>query len=118
MGVEPETRRNAMDEIDTDFGVISRVSLADVVEQCPEDEKVRPSHPCCEASRLSSRLPQMPVDGEPVVRIALRTRTIRRPLRKHLHPETALVDSFQNGNRIVSTQQQTDEIIDGTCRPR
>ena len=107
-----------MDEIDTDFGVISRVSLADVVEQCPEDEKVRSSHPCREAGRLCSCLPQMPVDGEPVVRIALRTSAIRRPLRKNLHPQTALVECFQNGNRIVPTQQQTDEIIDGTCRPR
>ena len=53
-------------------GVVARVALADVVEQRAEHEQVGPGDPVDELGGVGGRLPEVPVDGEAVVGVALR----------------------------------------------
>ncbi len=55
-----------------DLGVVAGVALADVVEQRAEHEQVRTCHAVDELCGVRRCFPQVPVDGEPVVRVALR----------------------------------------------
>ena len=62
-------------------GVVAGVALAEVVEQGAEHEQVGPVDPVGERGGVGRRLPQVPVDGEAVVGVALRAAAHRRPLR-------------------------------------
>ena len=118
IGRQTDPRTDARNEFDPDIGVISGITLADVVEQSTEHQQVGTRHTMCEVACVSRRLPQVPVDGEAVIRVALRTAAIGSPLREDLHPQPALVERFEYRNRVVASEQQADEIVDGTGWPR
>ncbi len=79
-------------EIHADLGVISRVALADVVQEGAHQQEVGPFHPSGESGRFRRGLQQVPVDGEPVVDVALRPASARLPFRQEPHEQPHLVE--------------------------
>ena len=91
MVVEPDAPRHRHRGLGADFRVVARVPLADVVQQRAQQQEIRP----CAARNLAvetlgiadrralgDRLERMTVDGEPVVRVALRSCAHMLPLRQ------------------------------------
>ena len=115
---EPEARPDRRHEPDTRIGVISRVALTEVVEQCAEHEQIGAAHAFGDLGGVRRRLPQMPVDGEPVVGVALGLGPNGRPLGQQAAEQIALVERFERGYRPVPFEQQRDEIVACAGRPR
>ena len=67
---EPVTE--AADDLHAGLGVVALVALADVVEQRAEHEQVGSGDAVDELGGVGRRLPEVPVDGEAVVGVALR----------------------------------------------
>jgi MoxR-like ATPase len=61
---------------------------------------------------------QVTVDGEPVIRVVLRTRADVRPLREQLLPDAAMVERLDHTDRRSSGQQQVLEQRPRFERPR
>ena len=72
--------------------VIAGVPLAQIVEQAPEHQQVRTGDTTDERGGVGGGLPQMPVDREAVVGVALRLRAHRLPLGKQPGHEIALIE--------------------------
>ena len=83
-------------------GVVARVALADVVEQGAEHEQVGPAHAVGQRGGVGRRLPEVPVDGEAVVGVALRAAAHRRPLGQQPHEDAALVERLEDVDRPVA----------------
>ena len=98
-------------------GVVARVALAEVVEQRAEHEQVGPLDPVGERGGVGRRLPQVPVDGEAVVGVALRAAAHRRPLRQQAHEDAALVERLEHVDRPVPLAEQGDQLVDGAVGP-
>ena len=117
-GRKAEARAETARELDTDLDVIAGVALAEIVQQRTQHEQVGAVDALRERRRIGNGLEQVPVDGEPVVRVALRPRTHRRPLRKDAHPQTAVIECFDDGNRVLPGEQERDEQRPRLARPR
>jgi len=81
-------------EIDAGVGVISRVSLADVVQQRSKHQEIRARHPIDEHRGVGRCLPQMSVDSEAVIGVSLRSSLNRLPLGQHAGDQPALIESL------------------------
>ena len=60
----------------------------------------------------------MPVDGEPVVGVALRAAAHRLPLGQQPAPEAGLVERFDDRDGVVPAPQQVDEELPRLGGPR
>ena len=69
--VEPQVADDPRRDLGADLAVPATPGLADVVEQCGDEEQVRPLHPASERTRVRRRLHEVPVDGEAMHGIAL-----------------------------------------------
>ena len=68
---EPHARRDAVDDLDPDGGVIAREPLADVVQEGTDEEKVRPFDGVGELGRQCGGFQEVTIDGVGVVGVAL-----------------------------------------------
>ena len=69
---QPHAMSDAVNELDADQRVVAGIALSEVVEQRTQDEQVRPVDTVSQPRGIGRRLPQVPVDGEAVVGVALR----------------------------------------------
>ena len=89
--------------------VIARLALAEVVQQRRENEQIGAQHEIGALGRVGDGLEHVTVDGEPVIRVALRPSAHRRPLREDARPDAALIEGLDDGNRPAAGQEQFDE---------
>ena len=75
----PSRGPSSRDHRDPGVGVVAGKALADVVQQRAEQQQVGPGHVAGERGGLGRGLDQVPVDGEPVHRVALRVRRAPAP---------------------------------------
>ena len=101
---ETELRADGADEFHPHHGVIAGVPLAEVVEQRAEHEQVGSAHAVSELGRVRRGLPEMSIDREAVVGVALRTRTDRSPFGEQTRNEVALIERFQHGDCLVALE--------------
>ena len=118
VSVEPDARADRRHDLHADRAVVARVALADVVEERTEDEQVRAGHAVDEVGRFGRGLPQVPVDREPVVGVALGPAAVRGPLGDQVHPQTAMVERLDHRDGGAPAQQQLDEELASFRRPR
>ena len=71
---------NIADHRHADLGVIARVALSDVVEQGADDEEVWTTDTIDQLGSVCRSFPEMPVNSEPVISVALRLRPNWFPL--------------------------------------
>ena len=117
MAAEAHARRDALDELDADLRVVARVPLAEVVEQRADDEEVGALDPSGQVGGVGGRLPQVPVDGEAVVGVALRPAAHGRPLGEDLHQQAALIERLEARDRRVPFEQEGHEVVAGSRWP-
>ena len=116
--VEPHAAGDGPQQVDPDLGVVTRVALADVVEQRAHQQQVGPVHPVDETGRLRGRLHQVPVDGEAVVGVALGPGSARLPLRDHEHEQPHVVEVLDDRDGRWSGCEQRHKHLTGLVRPR
>src|SRR5204862_120987 len=75
-------------------------ALADVAEPSAHEQEVRTRDVAPESRRLGRGLTQMPVNGEAVVGVALRTATDGRPLGQHPHEQVVLVEALEHRDGV------------------
>ena len=97
--------------------VIAWGSLAEVVEQRSEQEEIGPIDTAGEGGGVGGRLPQVAVDGEAVVGVALRTAAHRRPLRQQAHEDAVLIERLEHVDRPVPLAEQGDQLVDRPIGP-
>ena len=93
------------------------VALAEIVEQRGEHEEVGAAHPVGERGGVGRGLPEVPIDGEAVVGVALRPAAHRRPLGQEAHEEAALVERLEHVDRAVPLAQQRHQLVEGAVGP-
>ena len=114
---KPIRRSDDRDQLLASFGVIARVALADVVEQRPDHQQVGPGDAIGQHRRLRSCLPQVPVDRETVVGVALRSRANRLPFGEHAAEQLGLVERLEHRDRPRALEQQRDQFLGRARRP-
>ena len=107
--VEPHARADPGQQLDADLGVVAGAALADVVEQGAEHEQVGPVDPAGQPGAAHRGLPQVPVDGEAVVGVALRLAAHAGPLGHVPLPHALLVERLEQHDGRRPGQQQVDE---------
>ena len=117
VGRQAEARPDLAEQRHPGRRVVARVALADVVEEGAEHEQVGPRHAVGELGRVGRGLPQVPVDGEAVVRVALRPAADRLPLGEQAHEDAALVERLQHVDRAVALLEQQHELRQRARRP-
>ena len=60
----------------------------------------------------------MPIDGEPVIRVALRFAADGQPLRENPPPDVTLIERLDDRDGRASRQQEIDERLARVERPR
>ena len=115
---EAHPRPDPLHQLDADFGVVAGIALAEIVQPRADEQQVGPLHAIGEARRLHRGLEQVPVDGEPVIRIVLRAAAHRLPLREQAHHEAVLVEGLERGDRTRARTEQRDERVEDGRGPR
>ena len=101
-------RTDVGNDLHPDLGVIAGETLADVVQERTDDEKIGTIDATGSLACVRGRLHQVPIDGEAVVRVALRLALHARPLGQHPHPQTDLVQRLDDRDGAMPRQQQFD----------
>ena len=117
-GIETHTRTYRMHQLDSHHRVVSRVSLAEVVEPRSNQQKVRTRHSSDELRCVGGSLAKMAVNGEAVIRVALWFRPDARPLGEKPGHEVVSIERFENMRARRTGPEQRDERVTGTFRPR
>ena len=78
------------------------------------DERTR----CRKRSGLDRGLDQMPIDGEPVIRVVLRLAAHRLPLGQHARQQVVLVERLERGDGRRSCRQQIEQRRPSLRTPR
>src|SRR5215475_15172563 len=81
----------------TDRRVVLAESLADVMQQCADEQKIRTRHPANVCGRLNNRLHRMSVDGEHVNRMVLRQAPEPVPIGQPCADETVPIACLPDG---------------------
>ncbi len=110
--------RDAQHDLHADRSVVSRVALADVVEQGADEEKVRTLHPIGQAGGIGRRLEQVPVDRIGVIGVALRLVAHGGPLGDEAHEESVLIERFDVVDEGVPQGEQPYQGPAGLGPPR
>ena len=97
--------------------MVAGVSLAEIVKKRSKYEQIWARHPISEFSGVCRSLPEVSIDGESVIGVALWFRADRLPLRQQASDEIALVQCFEYANRAMSFEQQCDQVIGSAQRP-
>ena len=97
--------------------VIAGVALAEVVEQRPEHEEVGPIDAAGEGGGVGGRLPQVPVDGEAVVGVALRPAAHGAHSGQQAHEDAPLVERLEHVDRPVPLAEQGDQLVERPVGP-
>ena len=116
-GRETEARTDLADERHPRRGVIAGIALAEIVEQRPEHEEVGAVDAAGEGGGVGGRLPQVPVDGEAVVGVALRPAAHGIPLRQQPHEDAPLVERLEHVDRPMTLAEEGDELLQRPVRP-
>ena len=113
---EPLTHRVC--KVGTSFGMITRQTLGEVVQQRGERQQLRVAlrghfavKPVVVQQRCAfgDRFEQMPIHGEAVVRVALRKRLHALPFWKQALEHTHVIEGFQCRERLASALQQLEK---------
>ena len=113
-GPKPMRGADVGDQLDADLGVVAGVALADVVQQRADHEQVGAVDPVDERGGVGRRLPQVPVDGEAVVGVALRLAADAAPTRAGSAPTGPSGRAPRPpGWRGATGQEQVDEQAPG-----
>jgi hypothetical protein len=107
--VETHPWSNLGNEFDTNIGVVTRPTFADVVQQGADNEKVRPIDAVYQRRGIRCRLTEVTVNCEAVIGVALRAATNDGPLRKNWFPQTALIKRLDHLNRWATGQEKFNE---------
>ena len=113
-----QTRAEPACDLDAGVGVVAGAALAEVVEERAQHEQVGAGHGCGPRRRDRGGFEEVPVDGEAVVGVALRSRSHRLPLGEDPRPHAAVVESLDHRDRVGAGEQQSDEELAGAGRPR
>ena len=116
-GVHPDPGTDPLDQVHPHHGVIAGEALAEVVEECAQYEQVGSLDPVREGGRVGGGLPQVPVDGEAVIGVALRTTADACPLREHRHQQAPLIERFQRIDGAVAVAQEPHQLVPGAVGP-
>jgi hypothetical protein len=114
---EPEPGRDAADDLDAGVGVVAGEALPDVVQQRADEQQVGPAHGARQRGGVGGRFPQVPVDGEAVVGVALGLVLHRLPLGQELHQQPVLVERLEHRDGVVAGAQQGDEVLPPVLGP-
>ena len=114
---EPEPWSELADDRHAALGVIARISLADVVEQSPHHQQVRAADPRRQLGGVGRGLPQVTIDRETVVGVALRLRSDGLPFGHEAPEELVLIERFEGRQRSVSFEEQRDQFGSRADRP-
>lgn len=98
VGGKAEAASDVSDDADTDLGVVAGKALADVVEECPDEEEVRAAQGRSQSGGLGRRLEKVPVDREAVEGVALWVVAHGRPLGKQPGEQAPLVEGLESGD--------------------
>ena len=120
MVVEPDALRHRHGGLGADSpSGRAGMALADVVQQraraaggrARARRAISPSRPSDVADRraLGHGLERVTVDGEPVVRVALRSCAHMLPLRQESHEHADMVERLEDGDRATARGEQCDE---------
>ena len=99
------------DHLDADGGVVAREPLADVVQQGADEEKVGTLDVPGESGGECGRLEQVPVDGEAVIRVALRLVAHGGPFGQQAHEQAVLVERLDLVDSGRALGQEVDESL-------
>ena len=120
-GREAHPRRDLLDDHLAGDGVVvapdADEALADVVQQRADEEQVGPVDLAGVGGGAGRRLAQVPVDGEPVVGVALRPAADRRPLGQQADEQALLVEGLEHRDGGPPGAEQGHEVGAGLGRP-
>ena len=117
VGREPHPGADLVDEVHAALAVVPGIALAEVVEECPDEEEVRAADPVGEAGGLGGGLAEVPVDGEAVVGVALRPVADGLPLRQRAGHQAPLVEGLDDGDGGRPGAEEPHEGQPGLLRP-
>ena len=89
--------------------MVTRVALADVVEQGPDEQQVWPLDPVDQQRRLGRGHEQVPIDGEAVVGVALRSGPAGLPFGQDRDEQSHLVEVLDDRHCRFTRCQQVHE---------
>ena len=115
---ESKLRTNLTDQLHPNNRVIARVALAEIVKQSAEHEEVGSGHAVDEQRCVGSGFPQMPVNSEAMIGVALRLRPVRFPFRKQSSKQFSLIERLKDTDRTVPFEQQRHKLGRGANGPR
>ncbi|CAB4557798.1 unannotated protein [freshwater metagenome] len=107
--IETHSWSDLSNELDTNIGVVTRPTFADVVQQGADNEKVRPIDAVYQRRGIRCRLTEVTVNCEAVIGVALRAATNDRPLRKNWFPQAALIKRFNDLNSWATGEEKFNE---------
>ncbi len=116
-GREPEAGSDHTDDGDAGFGVIAGPAFADVVQQSAEQEQIGPVDAAGRRGRGRRCFDQVPIDGEAVVRVALRFAAYPFPFGQQPDEQADLVKSFHDRDRGRAGGQQGNQRVARRVRP-
>jgi len=115
--IETHSWSDLGNEFDTNIGMVTRPTFADVVQQGADNEKVRPINAVYQRRGIRCRLTEVTVNCEAVIGVALRAATNDRPLRKNRFPQAALIKRLDHLNRWATGQEKFNEQSPSFLRP-
>ena len=104
-GGQSHPRTKGADDVDPEVRVVTRKPLADVMQECAEDEEVGSLDRICLVCCIGGSLEQVSVDGESVVGVALVVVPDMVPLGQLADNESLVVERFERGDRSVADEQ-------------
>jgi hypothetical protein len=107
--VETHPWSNLGNEFDTDIGMVTRPTFANVVQQGADDQKVWAINAINQRRGICRRFTEVTVNCEAVIGVALRAATNDGPLRKNWFPQTALIKRLDHLNRWATGQEKFNE---------
>ena len=115
---ETHARGDAVDDLNTDRGVIAREALTDVVQEGADEEEVRPFDGVGELGGQRGGFQKMTVNGVGVVGVPLGLVADGRPLRDQPHEQAVLIEGLDLVDGGATEGEQRDEGGARLVRPR
>ena len=93
-------------KVHSDICVVSWQPFPDVVEQRSEHQQIGTLDTFCELCRVCCGFPQVSVNGEPVIGVALWLSSHWRPFWEYALNERVLIEAFQHWNRTMALEEK------------
>jgi hypothetical protein len=103
---------------DAGVGVVAGATLAHVVQERADQQEIGAPHRAHEVAGAGNRFEEMPVDGEPVKRVALRLAAHGVPLGEVAHEHAVFVEELHQRHHGVTATEERDERVTRLGRPR